>query len=105
MINLQIEYIKTCNYIQEDINEERLVAKDDSSDDEVEEVPLSVVEFLEEIEVPIKNKVLPAEMGKFVYTSMLGTAQHLRLFFHWLFKDIKDIVGYFFLPIINYKVS
>ena len=65
-------------YIQEDINEERLVAKDDSSDDEVDEVPLSVVEFLEEIEVPIKNKVLPAEMGKFVYTSMLGTAQHLR---------------------------
>ena len=55
-----------------------MVAKDDSSDDEVDEVPLSVVEFLEEIEVPIKNKVLPAEMGKFVYTSMLGTAQHLR---------------------------
>ena len=51
---------------------------DDSSDDEVDKVPLSVVEFLEEIEVPIKNKVLPAEMGKFVYTSMLGTAQHLR---------------------------
>ncbi len=65
-------------YIQEYINEERLVAKDDSSDDEGDEVPLSVVEFLEEIEVPIKNKVLPAEMGKFVYTSMLGTAQHLR---------------------------
>ena len=60
------------------IQTENFNETEDSEADNDEEVPTSVVDFLEEIEVPIKNKVLPAEMGKFVYTSMLGTAEHLR---------------------------
>jgi non-ribosomal peptide synthetase component F len=43
-----------------------------------QEVPMSVVEFLNEIEAPFKDRLLPKEKGKFIYTSMLGTAQGLR---------------------------
>ena len=38
---------------------------------------MSVVEFLDVIEEPLKAKYLPQETGKFIYTSMLGTASHL----------------------------
>jgi aryl carrier-like protein len=42
------------------------------------EVPMSVVEFLYEMEEPLKEKYLPREKGKFIYTSMLGTSRSLR---------------------------
>ena len=43
--------------------------------EEGEEVPLSVVDFLEVIEHPLKDKHLPQEKGQYIYTSMLGTAK------------------------------
>jgi non-ribosomal peptide synthetase component F len=43
-----------------------------------QEIPMSVVEFLNEIEAPFKDQLLPKEKGKFIYTSMLGTARGLR---------------------------
>ena len=45
------------------------VNEDDSS--------LSVVEFLREVEEPLKEVHLPLGKGKFIYTSLLGTAAHL----------------------------
>jgi len=41
------------------------------------DVPMSVVEFLDAIEEPLKDKHLPNERGKFIYTSLLGTAKDL----------------------------
>ena len=38
---------------------------------------LSVVEFLREVEEPLKEIHLPLGRGKFIYTSLLGTAAHL----------------------------
>ena len=38
---------------------------------------LSVVEFLREVEEPLKETHLPLGKGKFIYTSLLGTAEHL----------------------------
>ena len=38
---------------------------------------MSVVEFLDAIEEPLKDKHLPKENGKFIYTSLLGTAPGL----------------------------
>ena len=46
-----------------------LSKEDDSS--------LSVVEFLREVEEPLKETHLPLGKGKFIYTSLLGTADHL----------------------------
>ena len=43
--------------------------------EEGEEVPLSVVDFLEVIEHPLKDKHVPQEKGQYIYTSMLGTAK------------------------------
>jgi hypothetical protein len=43
----------------------------------VEEVPMSVVEFLNAVEEPLKDEHLPQERGKFIYTSLLGTAADL----------------------------
>ena len=42
-----------------------------------EEVPMSVVEFLNAIEEPLKDKHIPMERGRFIYTSLLGTAKDL----------------------------
>ena len=47
------------------------------NDDTTEEVPMSVVEFLNAIEEPLKDKHIPMERGKFIYTSLLGTAKDL----------------------------
>ena len=44
---------------------------------EDEPVPLSVVDFLEVIEAPLKEAHLPQERGRYIYTSMLGTAREL----------------------------
>ena len=45
--------------------------------DTEDEVPLSVVDFLEVIEAPLKEAHLPQERGRYIYTSMLGTARQL----------------------------
>ena len=41
----------------------------------VDDVPMSVVNFLEVIEHPLKDQYLPTEQGQYIYTSMLGTAK------------------------------
>ena len=38
---------------------------------------MSVVEFLNVVEEPLKDKHLPLEKGKTIYTSLLGTAADL----------------------------
>ena len=47
-----------------------------TSDNE-DDSSLSVVEFLREVEEPLKEVHLPLGKGKFIYTSLLGTAAHL----------------------------
>ena len=42
-----------------------------------EAVPLSVVEFLDVIEEPLKDLYLPEARGKTIYASLLGTAANL----------------------------
>ena len=60
-----------------------LAEEDDNQNTENDDIAesrtsMSVVEFLEAVEEPLKDEHLPREMGQFVYTSMLGTAKHLR---------------------------
>ena len=38
---------------------------------------LTVVDFLRAVEEPLKREHLPPGKGKFIYTSLLGTAAHL----------------------------
>ena len=38
---------------------------------------MSVVEFLNAVEEPLKDQHIPPGKGKFIYTSLLGTAKHL----------------------------
>ena len=47
-----------------------------TSDNE-DDSSFSVVEFLREVEEPLKEVHLPLGRGKFIYTSLLGTAEHL----------------------------
>ena len=42
-----------------------------------EEVPMSVVEFLDAVEEPLKDAHIPQGKGNFIYTSLLGTASDL----------------------------
>ena len=42
-----------------------------------EEVPMSVVEFLDAVEEPLKDAHIPQGKGNFIYTSLLGTAADL----------------------------
>ena len=42
-----------------------------------EEVPMSVVEFLDAVEEPLKDAHIPPGKGNFIYTSLLGTAADL----------------------------
>ena len=42
-----------------------------------EEVPMSVVEFLDAVEEPLKDEHIPQGKGNFIYTSLLGTAADL----------------------------
>ena len=41
------------------------------------EVPMTVVEFLQAVEEPLKEEYLPAAKGKTIYTSLLGTSNKL----------------------------
>ena len=42
-----------------------------------DEVPMSVVEFLQAVEEPLKDEHLPDALGKTIYTSLLGTSSRL----------------------------
>ena len=53
----------------------KVEAKKTSGDED--DSSLSVVEFLREVEEPLKEIHLPLGRGKFIYTSLLGTAAHL----------------------------
>ena len=39
--------------------------------------PMTVVEFIDAIEEPLKDQYLPEASGKTIYTSLLGTAANL----------------------------
>ena len=45
--------------------------------DSTEAVPLTVVEFIDAIEEPLKDQYLPEAAGKTIYASLLGTAADL----------------------------
>ena len=53
---------------QSDTNEELEVEKEEK------QVPMTVVEFLQSVEEPLKDEHLPAGLGKTIYTSLLGTS-------------------------------
>ena len=44
---------------------------------EASAVPMSVVEFLDAVEEPLKDQYLPEARGKTIYASLLGTAADL----------------------------
>ena len=51
--------------------------EDDNKMDDVDmekDVPMTVVEFLQAVEEPLKEEHLPAALGKTIYTSLLGTS-------------------------------
>ena len=87
----------------------RNIPTDDSEDSEIiihelpiepsepiEAVPMTVVEFIDAIEEPLKDQYLPEALGKTIYASLLGTAADLTpaenvkvrllqpLYFHFL---------------------
>jgi len=66
-----------CSAFSRNMVEEENRMETEGNDGTDEEVPLSVVEFLNAIEEPLKNKHIPKERGKFIYTSLLGTAKDL----------------------------
>ena len=57
-------------------DEEEQSDSNDNIDDKKEEkeVPMTVVEFLQSVEEPLKDEHLPAGLGKTIYTSLLGTS-------------------------------
>ena len=60
------------NMTDEERREERKKRRRERTE---EDVPLSVVDFLEVIEHPLKDQYLPQDRGQYIYTSMLGTAR------------------------------
>lgn len=58
-------------FLENEDKEEEVEARGDKV------VPLTVVEFLNAIEEPLKEDNLPLEKGKTIYTSLLGTASDL----------------------------
>ena len=58
--------------VDNDLKNEDNANEDDAMEDN--QVPMTVVEFLEAIEEPLKNEHLPAALGKTIYTSLLGTS-------------------------------
>ena len=44
---------------------------------EEKEVPMTVVEFLQAVEEPLKDEYLPDALGRTIYTSLLGTSAKL----------------------------
>ena len=56
-------------------NEEKSEPNEEMNDKKEEkEVPMTVVEFLQSVEEPLKDEHLPAGLGKTIYTSLLGTS-------------------------------
>jgi len=64
------------NMTEEERKAEREARKKRIADGE-EEVPMSVVEFLDAVEEPLKDGHIPPGKGHFIYTSLLGTAKDL----------------------------
>jgi hypothetical protein len=64
------------NMTEEERKAEREARKKRIADGE-EEVPMSVVEFLDAVEEPLKDAHIPQGKGNFIYTSLLGTAADL----------------------------
>ena len=58
--------------IDKDMNNEDNANEDDTMEEK--QVPMTVVEFLEAVEEPLKDEHLPAALGKIIYTSLLGTS-------------------------------
>ena len=56
----------------EEVNTE--MNKEDDENRPEKEVPMTVVEFLQSVEEPLKDEHLPAALGKTIYTSLLGTS-------------------------------
>ena len=56
----------------------KMITADDSAPKHEESaVPMSVVEFLDAVEEPLKDQYLPEARGKTIYASLLGTAADL----------------------------
>ena len=56
----------------------KMITADDSAPKREESaVPMSVVEFLDAVEEPLKDQYLPEARGKTIYASLLGTAADL----------------------------
>jgi len=66
------------NNLNVDENEMKMITADDSAPKHEESaVPMSVVEFLDAVEEPLKDQYLPEARGKTIYASLLGTAADL----------------------------
>jgi len=65
------------NMTDDERKQERELKKQTRDSLNTNDVPMSVVEFLDAIEEPLKDQHLPNETGKFIYTSLLGTAADL----------------------------
>ena len=64
------------NFVNE-LNPEGQEAQEAPKEDDTDEIPMSVLEFLEAVEQPLKEQHLPVGLGKTIYASMLGTAKDL----------------------------
>ena len=71
---LYFEFV--CYQLLKERKAEREARKKRIADGE-EEVPMSVVEFLDAVEEPLKDAHIPQGKGNFIYTSLLGTAADL----------------------------
>merc|ERR1719187_529361 len=63
--------------LPETMNDEVRDINENGNNNVVGEVPLTVVDFLNAIEEPLKKKHVPEGRGKFIYTSLLGTDKNL----------------------------
>ena len=65
---------------ENDGNDEDSIKPEDipnKMEEDIDSVPMSVVEFLDTIEEPLKDEYLPEAKGKTIYASLLGTAKDL----------------------------
>ena len=65
---------------ENDANDEDSIKPEDipnKMEEDIDSVPMSVVEFLDTIEEPLKDEYLPEAKGKTIYASLLGTAKDL----------------------------
>ena len=76
--DIEVEMTTEAEKTADPVNgEQESVPTADPVNGEEESVPLSVVEFLQAVEEPLKDQYLPEAKGKTIYTSLLGTAADL----------------------------